>query len=76
MSNRSKTAWGYSKSFSKKSALADRIIGATAFPGGDQCCGKRGARRDVKGAKKFVNSRFRFHEKMALVKLLKVDDAT
>lgn len=33
---------------------------------GDHCCGKRGIRRDKAGAKKFVNSRTRFHNKMTL----------
>jgi len=33
---------------------------------GDHCCGKRGIRRDKAGAKKYVNSRTRFHNKMAL----------
>lgn len=37
----------------------------------DYCCGKRGHRRDKKGAKKFVNSRTRFHNRMALQRTVK-----
>jgi hypothetical protein len=54
-----------------KASLSDKVIGAYAFDG-DACCGKRGVRRDRRGAKKFINSRVRFHEKMALSKMVKI----
>ncbi len=50
--------------------LSDRVVSGYVNSS-DHCCGKRGIRRDRKGAKKFVNSRFRFHEDMALKKLVK-----
>lgn len=37
---------------------------------GDACCGKRGMRRDKAGAKKFVRSRTRFHNKAHLKKMV------
>jgi len=37
----------------------------------DYCRGKRGQRRDKRGAKKFINSRLRFHNKAALLDAVK-----
>ena len=53
--------------WSRKSELADRMIGASV--GNDFCDGHRGMARAVKGAKKFVRSRIRFHENVATQKL-------
>lgn len=52
--------------------LADKSISANVCCG-DHTNGKRGIAKDRKGAKKFINSRFRFHENMALKKLVKDD---
>lgn len=38
---------------------------------GDHTNGKRGIAKDRRGAKKFLHSRGRFHEKMALQKMVK-----
>ncbi len=46
------------------SLLADRSIGAQI--GNDFCNGHRGMARAVKGAKKFVRTRIRFHENAAV----------
>lgn len=54
--------------------LSDKDIQASAS-GGDACCGKRGHRRDRRGAKKFIHSRTRLHERIALAKLAKEIDA-
>ena len=43
-----------------------KVILAAGGGWGDACRGKRGLRRDKAGAKKFVNSRERFHSKAAL----------
>lgn len=53
--------------WSRKSELADVTIGAGI--GNDFCNGHRGMARAVKGAKKFVRSRIRFHENVATQKL-------
>ena len=53
------------------SELADRFIAASATCG-DHTNGKRGIAKDVRGAKKFVNSRLRFHENAALKKLVDI----
>lgn len=45
------------------SLLADKTFGASI--GNDFSDGHRGMAHSVKGAKKFVRSRFRFHEKAA-----------
>ncbi len=47
-------------SWGRKSEFADKIIGASI--GNDFCNGSRGMAKAVKGAKKFVRSRIRFHE--------------
>lgn len=56
--------WGYiDKSlhgWGRKSELADRTVGAS-IPN-DFNKGDRGMAKSVRGAKKFVRSRFRFHE--------------
>lgn len=52
--------------------LADKSISANVCCG-DHTNGKRGIAKDRKGAKKFINSRVRFHENMALKKLVKDD---
>lgn len=56
--------WGYiDKSlhgWGRKSELADRTFGASI--GNDFSDGARGMAHAVRGAKKFVRSRFRFHE--------------
>lgn len=54
--------------------LSGRIVGAQATCG-DHCCGKRGIRRDRRGAKKFIHSRTRLHERIALAKIVKEIDA-
>jgi hypothetical protein len=51
-------------------ALADRKISAGATTG-DHTNGKRGIARDKAGAKKYRASRSRFHEGMALKRLIK-----
>jgi hypothetical protein len=56
--------WGYlDKSlhgWGRKSVLADRTFGASI--GNDFSDGARGMAHAVRGAKKYVRSRFRFHE--------------
>lgn len=56
--------WGYlDKSlhgWGRKSVLADRTFGASI--GNDFSDGARGMANAVRGAKKYVRSRFRFHE--------------
>ncbi len=47
----------------RKSTLADRAVGAGI--GNDFTDGHRGMARSVKGAKKFVRTRIRFHENAA-----------
>lgn len=49
----------------RRAVLSDRTIAAGATCG-DHTKGKRGIAKDVRGAKKFVRSRFRFHENQAL----------
>lgn len=51
----------------KKSALSDRAIGASI--GYDFTDGNRGMAKAKRGAKKFVRSRTRFHEKAATKRL-------
>jgi hypothetical protein len=48
-----------------KLPLSDRIVGATSF-NSDHTNGKHGIAKDRRGAKKFINSRTRFHENQAL----------
>ena len=50
--------------WSRKSQLAYRLIGASI--GNDFSNGHRGMARAVKGAKKFVRTRIRFHENAAV----------
>lgn len=50
-------------SWGRKSKLADRLIGAGI--GNDFTNGHRGMARSVKGAKKYVRTRIRFHENAA-----------
>jgi len=45
--------------------LSDRYVGAVTTCG-DHTNGKRGIAKDRRGAKKFINSRTRFHENQAL----------
>lgn len=52
-----------------KSPLSGKAISASANSG-DHANGKRGIAYDVKGAKKFVKSRTRFHENQALKKIV------
>ncbi len=56
--------------WSRKSEFADVNIGASI--GNDFCDGHRGMARAVKGAKKFVRTRIRFHEN-AVTKKMAVD---
>lgn len=49
--------------------LSDRSVCASATCG-DHTNGKRGIARDRRGAKKYINSRSRFHENMALQKMV------
>lgn len=60
--DKSMHGWG------KKSKIADKTIGASI--GNDFSNGHRGMARAVKGAKKFVNSRLRFHENAATKKMI------
>ncbi len=64
-----KGGWGTSK----ESKLADRRVGANASY--DWSKGNRGMAKDVRGAKKYVNSRFRFHENQATKKLIREGSA-
>ena len=57
--------------WSRKSAFSDRMIGAGI--GNDFANGHRGMAKAVKGAKKFVRSRVRFHEKVATRSLMSQD---
>ena len=59
--DKSMHGWG------RKSEFADKIIGASI--GNDFCNGSRGMAKAVKGAKKFVRSRLRFHENANTQKL-------
>lgn len=52
---------------SRKSLLADRTV--SAWIGNDFCYGHRGMAKAIKGAKEFVRSRTRFHEKQATQRL-------
>lgn len=54
-------------SWGRKSIFADKSIGAGI--GNDFTNGRKGMAKAVKGAKKFVNSRIRFHENMELKKM-------
>jgi hypothetical protein len=54
--------------WSRKSELADRTVFGGI--GNDYCNGHRGMAKAVKGAKKFVRTRIRFHENAATRKLL------
>ena len=61
--------------FSKRASLSGMAIDAVAAF--DFSNGHRGMARSVQGAKKFVNSRFRFHENgatKALVRDMEPDD--
>lgn len=52
-----------------KSTLSDRSVSAIAVTCGDHTNAKRGIAKDKRGAKKYVNSRIRFHENAAVKKL-------
>lgn len=56
----------------QKSLLADRSIGASI--GNDFTNGHRGMARAIKGAKKYVRTRTRFHENAATQRLMGVYD--
>lgn len=60
--DKSMHGWG------RKSELADCT--PFAFIGNDFCKGHRGMAKAVKGAKKFVRSRLRFHEKAATKRIV------
>lgn len=55
-------------SWGRKSKIADKSIGASIS--NDFTNGHKGMAKAVKGAKKFVNSRVRFHENSATKKLV------
>lgn len=57
------------KGYGNRLKLCDRIVGASAMAG-DSTRGKHGIAQKRRGAKKFVNSRTRFHENAALKKCL------
>lgn len=63
--------WGYPdksmQGWNRTSEIADASFGASI--GNDFTEGHRGMARSASGAKKFVRSRFRFHEKAATKKL-------
>lgn len=65
--------WGYiDKSmhcWADKAELSNKIVSAEI--GNDFCNGHRGMARAVKGAKKYVRTRRRFHENAATKKLMK-----
>lgn len=69
-------AWGFiDKSmhgWGAKSDLADRRVGASI--GNDFTNGHRGMAKAVRGAKKFVRTRLRFHENAATRRLKFIDD--
>lgn len=54
--------------WSRKSTFIDRNFGASI--GNDFCNGHRGMAKAVRGAKKYVRSRTRFHENSATKKLI------
>lgn len=56
----------------RKLTISDKSICA-AVTCGDHTNGKRGIARDRKGAKKYLNSRSRFHENAALKRLLSAE---
>jgi len=58
----------YAGGSSNYAPLSGRLISACATTG-DHANGKRGIARDVRGAKKYVRSRTRFHENAATKKL-------
>lgn len=58
--------------WSRKSMIADRDISASI--GNDFTNGRRGMAKAVRGAKKFVRTRIRFHENAATKKLMKEHD--
>lgn len=60
--DKSMHGWG------RKTLLGDCTI--WAFIGNDFCKGHRGMAKAVKGAKKFVRSRVRFHEKAATKRIV------
>lgn len=53
--------------------LSDRSVCASATCG-DHTNGKRGIARDRRGAKKYINSRSRFHENAALKRIVQSVD--
>jgi hypothetical protein len=55
---------------SRRLELSGRKVSACATCG-DHTNGKRGIAKDKRGAKKFVNSRARFHERQALAKIVR-----
>lgn len=57
-----------SKHYRQRSNLVDRDIGASAH-NFDSTDGKHGIAKSRHGAKKFVHSRFRFHENMEVRKI-------
>jgi hypothetical protein len=63
--------WGYPdksmQGWSRRSDIADGSFGASI--GNDFTNGHRGMARSASGAKKYVRSRFRFHEKAATKRL-------
>lgn len=61
-------------SATRKNPLSDTAVGALATSG-DHTNGKRGIAKDRKGAKKFINSRSRFHENEATRRLALDRDA-
>lgn len=54
--------------------MSDRIVSA-GVTASDHTNGKRGIAKDRRGAKKFINSRARFHENAALKRLLATQEA-
>lgn len=57
-----------------KLELSGRSVAASATCG-DHTNGKRGIAKDRRGAKKFIRSRSRFHENMALQKMVASGEA-
>jgi len=58
--------------FQRTSALSDTAVSARADF--DFSNGNRGMAKSVRGAKKYVNTRFRFHENAATRRLASMDD--
>jgi len=68
--------WGYIDkslhSWGDRSRFSDKSVGATI--GNDFTNGNRGMAKSVRGAKKFVRTRIRFHDKQKVREIIKSGD--